>query len=329
MSGFELTESEAQRYDRQIRVWGAEAQSRIQKSKVLICGVSHMNIEVAKNIVLAGMSVTLQGSRDATYDDLSHNFFLRVGDVGKPVALATLPRVQELNAFANVVAETTPLEKLPDSYFNSFSVILLTDCSEEQALRINRLCRDRAEKAIFFWSDVFGDEGLFYADFGDNFSFEDDLQPGTPATASTSSAPKVQKIKSITFPDLQTVLSKKWSSIPSRFFPLCSTFVKHRLLSKWRNAKGQQPGQADASAMLELLVAQQAANDMPSDPVLSSEQIESLCAVAGTASVLACSVLGSFLSQEIVKAVSLTGEPAYNVFVFSAENLEGKALPIG
>lgn len=43
---FELTESEAQRYDRQIRVWGAEAQSRIQNSKVLVCGVSKMNVEV-------------------------------------------------------------------------------------------------------------------------------------------------------------------------------------------------------------------------------------------------------------------------------------------
>jgi ubiquitin-like 1-activating enzyme E1 A len=325
MSGFELTESEAQRYDRQIRVWGAEAQARIQKSKVLICGVSHMNIEVAKNIVLAGMSVTLQGSRDATYDDLSHNFFLSVDDVGKPVALATLPRVQQLNAFANVVAETTPLEKLPDSYFNSFSVILLTDCSEAQALRINRLCRERAEKATFFWSDVFGDEGLFYADFGDNFTFKEDLQPGTAATSS-SGVPKVQKIKNITFPDLSTVLSKKWSTIPSRFFPLCSTFVKNRLLTRWRDGKGVSPV---ASGVSDLLVAMQEENGLPSDPVLSPEDIASLCRVAGSASVMACSVLGSFLSQEVVKAVSLTGEPAYNVFVFSAENFEGKALPIG
>lgn len=46
---FELTESEAQRYDRQIRVWGAEAQSRIQNSRVLVCGLSKMNIEVRKS----------------------------------------------------------------------------------------------------------------------------------------------------------------------------------------------------------------------------------------------------------------------------------------
>jgi hypothetical protein len=35
-----------QRYDRQIRVWGAEAQLRLQNSKVLICGLHNVNIEV-------------------------------------------------------------------------------------------------------------------------------------------------------------------------------------------------------------------------------------------------------------------------------------------
>jgi ubiquitin-like 1-activating enzyme E1 A len=41
-----LTETETQRYDRQIRVWGAEAQSRIKESKVLVCGLRGLNIEV-------------------------------------------------------------------------------------------------------------------------------------------------------------------------------------------------------------------------------------------------------------------------------------------
>jgi molybdopterin/thiamine biosynthesis adenylyltransferase len=41
--------SEAQeRYDRQIRVWGAEAQSYIQSAAVLVCGISKLNIEVGE-----------------------------------------------------------------------------------------------------------------------------------------------------------------------------------------------------------------------------------------------------------------------------------------
>ena len=40
-----LSEKETQRYDRQIRVWGAEAQSRIQRTNVLVCGLTKLNVE--------------------------------------------------------------------------------------------------------------------------------------------------------------------------------------------------------------------------------------------------------------------------------------------
>ena len=46
-------------YDRQIRLWGHEAQNRIQTSKVLICGVSALSAEVSKNLVLAGVNIHL------------------------------------------------------------------------------------------------------------------------------------------------------------------------------------------------------------------------------------------------------------------------------
>ncbi len=48
---FGLSESESQRYDRQIRVWGAEAQSKIQNSKALICGLNKINVEVCTHFI--------------------------------------------------------------------------------------------------------------------------------------------------------------------------------------------------------------------------------------------------------------------------------------
>ena len=83
--GNDLSELEKQRYDRQIRVWGAEAQSRIQTSKVLIVGLRGLNVEVVKNIVLAGMNVVIQDSENVHFRDLSSNFFLTVNDVGNKV----------------------------------------------------------------------------------------------------------------------------------------------------------------------------------------------------------------------------------------------------
>lgn len=40
------------------------------------------------------------------------------------------------------------------------------------------------------------------------------------------------------------------------------------------------------------------------------------------------SVLGSVLTQEIIKAISLTGIPGFNVFVFEGANYSVKAIPI-
>lgn len=86
---------------------------------------------------------------------------------------------------------------------------------------------------------MFGDEGIFYADFGDNFTYKEDKQAdankGTNGSTTAGAESKdVQKIKNISFPSLEVVLAKKWNEVTSRHFPLDKTFVKHRLLSAFR-----------------------------------------------------------------------------------------------
>lgn len=41
-------------YDRQIRLWGKNAQNRMSKAKVLVFGMRGLSVEICKNIVLAG-----------------------------------------------------------------------------------------------------------------------------------------------------------------------------------------------------------------------------------------------------------------------------------
>lgn len=101
------------------------------------------------------------------------------------------------------------------------------------------------------------------------------------------------------------------------------------LLVACRNKHGRAPSSGDAEALRQLLLDAQARNGLPAEaPVLSDAQLQRLSLLADTASVLSCSVLGSYLSQEVVKAVSHCGEPAFNVFVFSGEDMEAKAFPV-
>ncbi|KAF3784875.1 SUMO-activating enzyme subunit 1A [Nymphaea thermarum] len=77
MNGEELTEQETALYDRQIRIWGADAQRRLSKSHILVSGITGTIVEFCKNVVLAGIgSLTLMDDRLVSDKDLLVNFLI-------------------------------------------------------------------------------------------------------------------------------------------------------------------------------------------------------------------------------------------------------------
>ena len=65
-------------YSRQLYVLGEEAMRRMAKSNVLISGMGGLGVEIAKNVVLAGVkAVTIHDEKSATMQDLASQFFLR------------------------------------------------------------------------------------------------------------------------------------------------------------------------------------------------------------------------------------------------------------
>ena len=99
---------------------------------------------------------------------------------------------------------------------------------------------------MFFWSDVFGEDGIFYSDFGNQFHYKEDV-PATNNDSSSSSNGNnsssnsssgrnniANEIKQISFPPLETVLGKKWNESISRFFPLSLVMVKERIINRFR-----------------------------------------------------------------------------------------------
>lgn len=80
-----LSNSEVSKYDRQIRLWGAESQQRIRESKVLIVGFCGIAAEVVKNLVLAGANIVVADIKTVQEQDLGCNFFFAQDDIGKNV----------------------------------------------------------------------------------------------------------------------------------------------------------------------------------------------------------------------------------------------------
>ena len=61
-----------------------------------------------------------------------------------------------------VTADPENLADKPDSFFENFDVICATECTEEQLVHINQVCRQKGIK--FFCGDVFGMFGYTFAD---------------------------------------------------------------------------------------------------------------------------------------------------------------------
>ncbi|KAG6385952.1 hypothetical protein SASPL_154835 [Salvia splendens] len=106
MDGEELTEQETALYDRQIRVWGADAQRRLSKSHILVSGLKGSVIEFCKNIVLAGVgSVTLNDDRLVTEELLTANFLVpsdRNVYTGKSLAELCSDSLKDFNPMVRV-----------------------------------------------------------------------------------------------------------------------------------------------------------------------------------------------------------------------------------
>jgi hypothetical protein len=87
---------------------------------------------------------------------------------------------------------------------------------------------------LFFWNDTFGQDSIFFSDFGVDFNYKDDPKPSNASGEANSSIIKEDKIHTISFPSLTRVLEQSWQSIPSKHFPLNKVFVKSRVLHRFR-----------------------------------------------------------------------------------------------
>ncbi|KFK29027.1 hypothetical protein AALP_AA7G079100 [Arabis alpina] len=129
MHGEELTEQETALYDRQIRVWGADAQIRLTKSHILVSGIKGTVAEFCKNIVLAGVgSVTLIDDGTVNEEALNANFLIPPDDNayrGKTVAEVCRDSLKEFNPMVLVSVEKGDLSTLGTEFLERFDAVVI------------------------------------------------------------------------------------------------------------------------------------------------------------------------------------------------------------
>lgn len=313
-----ISEGEVAVYDRQLRLWGVQAQQRLMNSKVLVWGLEGSNVEVCKNLILAGVTLTIRDHRTVVIDDVNFNYFLRPEDVGKSRAECTAAKLQEMNPL-NAMGSST--EAVPTGggvaafreAVKGFDIVCVglgvIDWDVNRAVAIDAACRETG--GCFFLATAAGEVAFFFSDLGEHVMQERAGVQGGGAgsTASTDGAtgpettsfPSFQEWVDSTPSDLQKGKVDPSVQLIFLFLAFC-----------------RQAGAADADAGEKFQdYCKSVAKCEPEVKGYSSlKDIYGLFFLDPLVHV--ASVIGGLMTQEVIKAITKRDPPMANCVCFNA-----------
>eukprot|EP01130_Rhizamoeba_saxonica_P006439 TRINITY_DN2563_c0_g4_i1.p1 TRINITY_DN2563_c0_g4~~TRINITY_DN2563_c0_g4_i1.p1 ORF type:complete len:1041 (+),score=296.06 TRINITY_DN2563_c0_g4_i1:205-3327(+) len=156
-------------------VGGQDTLKKLQESSCLLMGLGGLGVEIAKNLVLMGISsLTIHDPENATMLDLSSNFYLSEDDIGINRAESCIENLRQLNERVELNIYN---DDISSEIVSQYQIVVLTNVqSRDQLVDINRLCRENSteENTIRFIStDCIGLFGFVFVDNGEQFIVHD------------------------------------------------------------------------------------------------------------------------------------------------------------
>ncbi|KAF9191766.1 SUMO-activating enzyme subunit 1 [Haplosporangium sp. Z 767] len=317
-----ITEDEVALYDRQIRLWGLEAQHRMRNASILIAGMRALSNEVCKNIILAGVgSITILEHETVTEEDLGSQFLVRKEDIGRNRAEAAAEKARNLNPRVKVIVDQEDITQKPDSYFTQFNVVCLTGCSPDQMIRVDNACRNT--KTGFYAAGVHGFFGYMFCDLTHHEYREEIQEPATEKGKTTITH------RSQDYDSLACTLQTYWGypkprALRRKASPL---FFAFQVLWLFQQAHGGRlplsNSQEDMEAMYKL--RDERLKTAQVDPTfVEDDLIQTLVSTVSAEIAPVCAIVGGFLAQDILKTLSGKDAPLLNYFLYNG--IEGTGL---
>lgn len=313
MDGEELTAQETALYDRQIRVWGVDAQRRLSKSHILVSGMKGTIAEFCKNIVLAGVgSLTLMDDRLVTEEDLLANFLIPPDENkfnGKSLAELCCDSLKEFNPMVHVSVEKGDLSSFDAEFFDKFDAVVVACCSLATKKLINGKCRKRSKRIAFYSVDCRDSCGEIFVDL-QNYTYAQKNPDGTIDCH-------------LKYPSLEEAIAVPWNRLPRKITKL---YFAMRVIERFELSEGRSPGETSITDLPKILDLRKKLCEVQS---LSESQIpvsllERLLAAGTREHPPVCAVIGGILGQEVIKAISGKGDPLKNFFYFDV--VDGKGV---
>lgn len=311
MDGEELTAQQTALYDRQIRVWGVDAQKRLSKANVLVSGLNGTVAEFCKNIVLAGVgSLTLMDDRCVTEDAFNSNFLITPESKhsGSSLSEDYCNSLREFNPMVHVSVEKGDLHQFDGVFFDKFDVVVISCCSLKEKKIINNKCRERQRRIAFYTVECRGSCGEIFIDL-QSYSY---AQKKSDVTVDCH----------LEYPSLEEAISTPWRDLPRK---TTKTYFVMRVLENFESSQYRKPCQisgSDLPLVLEMrkdLCDAQGLNELHIPDIL----LDRLVAAGSREHPPVCAIMGGILGQEVIKAISGKGGPIKNFFYFDAADGKG------
>uniref|UniRef100_A0A0M3I2N8 NEDD8-activating enzyme E1 regulatory subunit n=1 Tax=Ascaris lumbricoides TaxID=6252 RepID=A0A0M3I2N8_ASCLU len=148
----------ADRYDRQVRLWGDEGQICVEHASICMLGSSALATEILKNLVLTGVqSVHIIDSALVTNPDVGNNFFVEEEEIGEPRAKVAVRWLKELNPSVEGDYDIRSVEEVVKTDLESlqhFTLVIGSNLHEATAVAISDFLFDR--NVPFLHARIFG-----------------------------------------------------------------------------------------------------------------------------------------------------------------------------
>lgn len=306
----DLSAGEAKLYDRQLRLWGVEAQQKLRATNVLIAGLNSVGAEVCKNVVLTGVnSVTLLDHRNLGKTDFPGQFMATFDSVGENRAEASVARLSSLNPNVKVTAIPEQLSDKTEDFFDQFNVVCVVGYPFDVAEKVDTICRSK--KISFLVADCFGAFGYMFSDLGESFKCHSETEnkekDGTVTkTVNQHEVSFKSMADSIPFGKFDVDLSKqqKMSKV------LLLSLLKDKLIS-------ENQFMADFEVQIDQFLELGAKLQIEPEALpLTYLADAAFNTQKGNAEVAA--VLGGVIGQEVIKIASRNDLPFNNFFSYNA-----------
>lgn len=325
----QITEDEAAVYDRQIRLWGLEAQQRMRNATILVMRLKGVATETIKNIVLAGIGKLVVYDGDTvSEEDLGAGFFFRDEDVGKKRVDAAKARIESLNPLVTVETFYDPsvLEgDALDSLIQGVDLVCATDWDREGLVRINSVCR-RFNKP-FYAGGTYGLLGFIFCDLLQH----DYISPDRSAPKEAAKNVRL----TATYCPLDRALEHRWTGLTRKQTKELNPAVVFSVFALWEfqaRHGGQLPNEAPHAAELEQIATALLTKlevNKQALPAIPRELIETLSTTAPHELSPVCAVVGGMLAQDILKALAARESPIANFFTFDGSTGGGTVCRLG